>query len=32
MPKTERSFTYDISQPVFSCEVYPGDPKPERLI
>lgn len=21
---------YDISQPVFSCEVYPGDPKPER--
>ncbi len=21
---------YDISQPVFSCAVYPGDPKPER--
>ena len=21
---------YDISQEVFSCEVYPGDPKPER--
>lgn len=21
---------YDISQPVFACEVYPGDPKPER--
>ena len=23
---------YDISQPVFECEVYPGDPKPERII
>jgi len=21
---------YDISQEVFSCNVYPGDPKPER--
>ena len=21
---------YDISQPLFECEVYPGDPKPER--
>ena len=21
---------YDISQPVFGCAVYPGDPKPER--
>ncbi|MBO5867382.1 MAG: cyclase family protein [Oscillospiraceae bacterium] len=21
---------YDISQEVFSCQVYPGDPKPER--
>lgn len=21
---------YDITQPIFSCEVYPGDPKPER--
>mgnify|MGYP003298885080 CR=1 FL=1 len=21
---------YDISQEVFSCAVYPGDPKPER--
>ena len=21
---------YDISQPVFECEVYPGDPKPEK--
>ena len=21
---------YDISQEVFSCEVYPGDPKPEK--
>ena len=20
---------YDISQPIFECEVYPGDPKPE---
>lgn len=23
---------YDISQEVFSCEVYPGDPKPERRV
>ncbi len=23
---------YDISQEVFSCEVYPGDPSPEREI
>ena len=23
---------YDISQEVFSCRVYPGDPKPERQI
>ena len=23
---------YDISQEVFSCKVYPGDPKPERQI
>ena len=23
---------YDISQEVFSCSVYPGDPKPERQI
>ena len=23
---------YDISQPVFGCEVYPGDPKPERTV
>ena len=22
---------YDISQEVFSCKVYPGDPKPEKL-
>ena len=22
---------YDISQEVFSCKVYPGDPKPERM-
>ena len=21
---------YDISQPVFECEVFPGDPKPEK--
>ncbi len=21
---------YDISQEVFSCEVYPGDPMPEK--
>ena len=21
---------YDISQEVFSCEVYPGDPRPEK--
>ena len=21
---------YDISQEVFSCKVYPGDPKPEK--
>ena len=21
---------YDISQPVFSCKVYPGDSKPEK--
>ena len=23
---------HDISQEVFSCEVYPGDPKPERTV
>ena len=23
---------YDISQEVFTCEVYPGDPRPERKI
>lgn len=23
---------YDISQEVFTCEVYPGDPKPERQV
>lgn len=23
---------YDISQEVFSCEIYPGDPKPEKQI
>lgn len=23
---------YDISQEIFSCRVYPGDPKPERKI
>lgn len=23
---------YDISQEVFNCEVYPGDPKPEKKI
>ena len=23
---------YDISQPVFNCAVYPGDPKPERTM
>ena len=23
---------YDISQEVFSCEVYPGDPKPVKKI
>ena len=23
---------YDISQEVFSCKVYPGDPKPERQV
>lgn len=23
---------YDISQEVFGCEVYPGDPKPERNV
>ena len=23
---------YDLSQEVFSCEVYPGDPKPERRV
>lgn len=23
---------YDISQPVFGCEVYPGDPKPEKTV
>ena len=23
---------YDISQEVFGCEVYPGDPKPERSV
>ena len=23
---------YDITQEVFSCQVYPGDPKPERKI
>lgn len=23
---------YDISQPVFDCEIYPGDPKPEKIL
>ena len=23
---------YDISQEVFSCSLYPGDPKPERQV
>ncbi len=23
---------YDIAQPLFECEVFPGDPKPERKI
>lgn len=23
---------YDITQPLFECEVFPGDPKPERKI
>ena len=23
---------YDISQEVFSCQVYPGDPAPERQV
>lgn len=23
---------YDISQPVFGCEIYPGDPQPERML
>ncbi|MBO7565265.1 MAG: cyclase family protein, partial [Clostridiales bacterium] len=23
---------YDISQEVFSCEVYPGDPSPEKEV
>ena len=23
---------YDISQKVFSCEVYPGDPVPEKKV
>lgn len=23
---------YDISQEVFSCSVFPGDPKPERIV
>ena len=23
---------YDISQEVFSCKVFPGDPKPERMV
>ena len=23
---------YDLSQEVFSSEVYPGDPKPERMV
>lgn len=23
---------YDITQPLFECEVYPGDPKPQREI
>jgi arylformamidase len=23
---------YDISQEVFSCKVYPGDPNPERIV
>lgn len=22
---------YDITQPLFECEVYPGDPKPEKI-
>ena len=24
-----KTMIYDISQPIFECEVYPGDPKPE---
>ena len=27
-----RMKVYDISQEVFGCAVYPGDPKPERKI
>ena len=23
---------YDISQPVFGCAVYPGDPSPEKMM
>ncbi|MDO4484500.1 MAG: cyclase family protein [Clostridia bacterium] len=23
---------YDITQPLFSCEVFPGDPAPERIV
>lgn len=23
---------YDISQPLFECEVFPGDPKPEKRV
>ena len=23
---------YDISQPVFECKVFPGDPQPERTV
>lgn len=33
-PKTGRSLmkVYDISQEVFGCAVYPGDPSPERIV
>ena len=28
----EKTMIYDISQPVFECAVFPGDPKPEKKV
>lgn len=31
-PAAETPVIYDITQPLFECEVYPGDPRPERKV